>query len=598
MLVMPGAGLNAPAVFNGGGAGFPAPFVVPGNPEGALWYDSIANQLRGQAGATGSYNDKMEALFGVAASQGVQRCATGGEILLKSVRDAAAPSNRYLIDDSADPNDPDTWVRSADYDAVIANNTAPNENSDYATLLSGVNDSNPNGGNTRLKHFRALSKLREFIKEDQPNTQFFTVPVLHRILGSANPSDLRCQATREGQLDFIAAFPDVFFGGWHGDLALVDAAHFTTSVYQNALADRLTRIVANICKIPLSGGIYGAQTISAVWEETGSILCTLAHEAGTDITVTSGCEDMFGLDVGGTIYQPSSVEKVSATQYRLHFDGVPFTVASINELKVVYGAMGDLDQTNPETINDNSPQALPIRPALITPTVESAIDALGFDLDLWPKFSTRTLSGSDLTALTDRLGNNYVSAAGYYPTYDSENGGALVSQDTQTYIRTSDAVTHDTDGMYNALVFTLPETLDDNAYLLAWGTSAIASVQDYFSYFVATDGTLRTRTPSGYVILSGDLRGQTNVVIIEHIDQTTINFYINETEITISIDPYDLLGVGSMQYAWFLGSSGSETDSSTGVKLHRALIRLGTYDSENDATSPSELAALLTDLYV
>jgi hypothetical protein len=286
---------------------FPPPFVVPGNPRGAVWYDSIAWDMRSNAGYAGSYNDQMESLFGVASSSGTQQMGTHGAFLLKSVRDTAGLSSKYMINDSAG-SDPALWVKSADFDNVIAANTSPNDSADYAFIMSGVNDSNASGGNTRTKHKQALMRLMDFIQEAQPNIQFAVVNLVHRQVGGGD--DTTYQATREGTMDAIAQDSRFHMGICPIDLDHVDSSHFTDTVYRTDFSQRCARIVAKVCGKAVNGGLYGAEVTQAAWEETASLLCTITHEAGSDLTTPAGCEDMFGLDVGGTVYQPSNVERV------------------------------------------------------------------------------------------------------------------------------------------------------------------------------------------------------------------------------------------------------------------------------------------------
>ena len=152
-------------------------------------------------------------------------------------------------------------------------------------------------------------------------------------------------------------------------------------------------------------------------------------------------------------------------------------------------------------------------------------------------------------------------------------------------------------GMLEAFVFVAPATLDNSCFFNAWGSTSAGNSNQWMSTILATDGTLRHRVGGSWPVLSGDLRGQTNVVVVNRKTNGDVDYYINSETVTITVNPVNLLGSSVMQHCYMFGENFAQSDNATGMKLRRNLIRDGQYNSGVDATTPGQLSQLLSDLY-
>lgn len=574
------------AVGLGAGEVFPLDIIVMPAP------NSHAAQFKQNAS---SFNTQAESA-GFDSSGCVTAMGNSGYAITKSVAQAiSGGSTAFLIDD-------DTDVRSSEYATDLAAISAANKAAtNVGVIWMLTNDANSSGGATKAHIKTYLVMLMDFLKEDFPNIRRFFINPLHRSK-SGSASDTQYQLVLEAMLEVIEEDSRAVFGIETYDLELEAAVdgdvHILDSVQEGEQARRMAARIAGVYGKGPTIGTTGPKVANATWERTGSFLTTITHDAGTDLTVTSGCENFFGLDVDGTVHTPSDVSKVSASSIRLNFDGVPFDPTGTLSLKVGYGAMTALDRETPEIVADNAANSAPLRKSVEAPVYSDDIISMGWDFDFWPKFSTRTLSGSDVTQLVDRLANTYTSSAGYY---GQMNGESLEAVDATCTYR-SPSLGHTTGGVLFASVFEVPASMSNNEFIMSMGDDTAGNSNQYWTWLIASaDGTLRTRIGNGsYQIITGDLRGKTVAVVENYVDNTTREFTITDgtNEWTASYDPYNLLGTGSLQRIWLMGMNFTESNrTDTNFIMHRFLTRNGSYDSGSDPLSPSGLASSLHALY-
>ncbi|MCC6598982.1 MAG: hypothetical protein IT559_09355 [Alphaproteobacteria bacterium] len=568
MLVTIGYGLNA-ARHKHVETPFPAPFIIENRPRGTAFYDSVGNQFRAQVTASGSFNDLMKTYFDPTTAGGVQDMSTDGCSILKSV-EVAAGGAQYLINDDSGA-DPAGWTRGATYYTAVKNamSTGP-ETSDYAIIISGTNDANPAGGNTKAKHKQALAKLKQFIREDFIYSQCGFLHILHRS-DFAGSSDTLYQAIREAQLEMIAEddwfkrMPDMY------DLDQADQSHFTTGVYQTAFASRYAKAVAYVFgKIPTTG-VYGPEVTAAEFN-TDHLLLSVAHDGGSDFaTIPALAENTIGLEIGSVIYKPSSITRVDATTLKCNFENIGLLDGAIGAAKIVYGTMEPLSLTAPEVVKDNATDARPLRSSVLSAVNNDPLwNIHDLDLDLIAKTGTKTFSGSDVTGITDRMNGTWTSPDNYWPYYDAAafgGAGALTSPDGTTLLISGAPFTKSNTG-WGGIVFEAPAVTASNKYLLTFGLNSGGGNQNTF--YMTTGGALymQRNQSNAPVLISGaaDLRGQKHILIWNYRSTGAVDVYLNNNAV-VTFDPSDNLI--SWDYITLFNRTFSETGGTVGFKIAR-----------------------------
>lgn len=542
--------------FSGNGSIGIKPFVAEDAPRGTSMYDSLGDYRKSNASASGGFNDQIEVYFTTAG--GLQDFSTSGAMLLKSTATAAGGST-YLIDDDSG-SDPSGWVRSTLYNTLLSNLTTNANTSDYVAVFSGLNDANASGGLTKTEYKNALQKLKEFIQADFENVQWIQINPVHRSAGGS-PSDTQFQIVREAQLETIAE--DSFFkrGVEVYDQAHRDAAHPTDAAFQGDIAKREAKVIAKIARKSVTG-VYGP-IVTAADFQTDSVILTVAHDAGTDLTVTGGSEDTFGVSVDGTVYQPSAVSRVSATSLKLDFDGGDFDATNIEQLNVVYGAMEGLTQATPETVKDNATDAMPLQSRVLTPTVSDPLIGTPTTLDLSAKLGAKTMSGAGVTEITDRIGSNNwdLAVSSYEATYDATafggSGGLIAPDNTTSYRNDANITALAWNRFY--YVIEVPETVPADCHILGFGSSTGAQPTPRCSLLLHTDGEIiwqRTQG-EGEASLVADARGQRIVMCFDSPSVSEANVYVNDAS-PVTFDPRD--NIPGQTRVWLFGGDDAGTD--------------------------------------
>lgn len=525
--------------FNKDGVIFPRPFVVANRPRGVAFYDSVGNQFRAQVTATGGFNDIMKTYFDPTAG-GVALMSTDGCSLLKSVETAAGGTTFMINDDSG--SDPSGWTRGAQYSTNLSALTVTANTVDYVFIISGINDANPSGGSTKAKTKQALTKLKEFIREDFPNVQCAFLHIVHRN-DDAGASNTQMQIIREAQLEICAE--DSWFkrGPDTYDLDMQDQSHFTTAIYQTTFAERYAKAIAYYFKkIPLLG-VLGPD-VTAVSFNSEYMDLTVAQDAGTDFaTISAGAQNTLALDVGGSIIKPASVERVNTTTLRAWFDDKGAMSGKLNSAYVAYGHMNELAQTSATVIKDNASDARPLRSKVISSvTNNDPLWDLSLNVDLLPRTGTKTYSsGALVSGITDRTGIAWSSAAGDEATYDATlfgGLGGLQSSDGNRFLQSADNSWTVSNTGFGGIVFEFPATTPASKYLLTFeGSNQVA-------FYITNGGALyyQQNSANGVELISGadDLRSKKNTLIWNFRSLTEVDFYLNGRSV-LTIDPRDSL---------------------------------------------------------
>jgi hypothetical protein len=556
---------------------FPRPFCTTYRPRGVALYDSIAEQFKAEAIETGSFNDQTKLYFDPLTSAGFQKMAYSGCSLLRSVEEASG-GNIYFIDDSSG-SDPAGWTRSDTYNTQFSALTSAPNTYDYAMILTGTNDANQLGGNSKDKHKQALRKLKEFIRADFPKIQCAFLHVLHRS-DSGDSSPAIYQAVREAQHEILAEdkwfrrLPDCY------DLDQQDQSHFTETEYQTRIPARYVKAIAyHFRKAPLTG-VYGPEVTGVDFYGDHAKL-TVAQDGGTDFAaIPSGAENTLGFVIGSTVYTPSSVERVNATTLRAHFENKGLADGTPGQAKIAYGTMAALSQTAPEVIKDNATDARPLRSKVVTMTSRDPLWAMhDLALDLCPKTALKTyVTGALVSGAVDRFGKTWACASGDEATYDATlfgGRGGLKAADGTRLMQSPNASWTASSTGFGGIVFELPASVPNTKFILTFEQST------QVSFYMDNTGRLhfQQNEATGDTVISGtaDLRSKKNVLIWNFRSTSAADFYLNGNPV-FTLDPRDSLST------WDRITLFNRTPSETGGIVD---LRIGRLFHRGSAHNPS-----------
>ncbi len=572
--------------FSNKGNTFPRPFVVPNTPRGTLFYDSIGNQFRAQTNVAGGFNDDMKVYFDPTTAGGLQDMSTDGCALLKSTEDAAGGVT-WMIDDVTNPAYADWSPSAAQYNTVYdAMSTAANT-SDYAIFVSGTNDASVGSNITKANYKLAMQKMKQFIQSNArnfPNIQCAFVMPLHRSDSGAS-SNTNYNTVRQAQRElctedtWFKILPDTY------DLDLVDTAHFTTLVYQTTFASRFADAIAYVFGKRAITGVYGPK-ISGVTFYGGYADFTVLPDAGTDISVTSGCQNTLAIIAGSTNYKFTSVTRTDATTFRAQLDDQPLNNSAIGNIVIADGCMSELSQTSAEVIKDNAASPKPLQSQVITPTIAHPLfNVTNGDLHFMAKTATKTYSsGALVSSAVDRCGKTWTAAAGDEGTYDGTafgGKGGLVSSDVNRYFASPNASWTAGSSLWLIVVFEVPAATNTNSYLMSIETSNSASL-----IFNASGQMSYLTTTAAYT--SGDLRNTRNFVMLNYTSLSTLDIYLNSSTPVYSGDPNDTFS--GLDRINFFNRTSATTAGNTDMKIAEVFARDSAWVSGVDPSIASILA--------
>ena len=547
-------------------------FVVDGVPRGTIYYDSNMTYVKTNASVAGGLGDDFEEYF--TGFGGVQKFGQAGTVLLKSTADERADGRAYLIDDTdADFNN---WTRSSFYTTFQGQHTVDEDTLDYAHFMGGTNNLSPSVTFDKTAYKNGLTKLWQFIKEDQENVQYLVIDTAPRAFGGT-VDDRKHILFHQANEEFIAANSDVYKGAEARDLDLRDATHFTDAACQTPYGDRQAAVHAYIAGIIDEADIRGPSAISADLR-TDHCLVTIQHSSGDDITVDADATGLITLDDGTDLYACTNIVRTSATTIEAEFD-VSVDFSTITDVHIARTAMNSLSQTDAEYIYDNSTNVNPIENSTIdTVTNSDPLYSMTLDYDVVPYLIDQTGS---VSSFTDRVGQGFDSASGYEAEYEASTR-SLTIPDTSTAVRMSSNATASAKH-FVAILFYVPETPSNDGLL--WGTGSNTSVQPTprTTIDVTTDGLVRWLQNDdsaveelGYVNL-----GEWNTLLLDFDSADNCNYYLNSF-VRQSFNPRD--NMATQPRVWFGGgifNTSAFLDAMTGMKYARVVGRFGSSLGEN-----------------
>jgi hypothetical protein len=168
------------------------------------------------------------------------------------------------------------------------------------------------------------------------------------------------QAIREVQQRLAETYSWIILAGEIYDQPLFDQVHLTDAGYL-VVAERNANAILNSKGYTVSGSVNGPTLASAIRTTSTNVDVTIAHDAGTDFTPTTGIEGFTYFDGSSTIDITAAI-RVDATTIRLTLDSEP-SGTEVEQLYYMYDAELTLDIT--KIVKDNSATALPIRPGVV-----------------------------------------------------------------------------------------------------------------------------------------------------------------------------------------------------------------------------------------
>lgn len=536
---------------------------------------SLQTQLFTQFSGAGE--DAYEAAAGVNGRfVDIVNAATGATHLTKASNDAAMDTDKYWWNESTGAPGPIyTAAKSALETAFAAG--------EYTIIdwRQGTSDADQwsAASLTKTIYKGALQALFAQIKADFPSASI-SCGIIHR---HEARDDAAWQAIREANWETIDELSYVYFGHEIYDLDLTDNVHLTEAgneAYGARMARRHLALTGN----GSAAGTLGPR-ITAASLETDKITLTIAHDAGTDLTVPS-VPGLMRLDDDGTLRTPSAIAKTDAATITVTLaDGEAPVKGSVLSLKPFYGSQDALAQTSPTVIVDNASNAMPLHSEPIVPTNDDPVQALDNIVHYWDaRGSANNLATNaviDITALAGSVtAMDDLGTAANRPDYDAtafSNAGGISVPDNSTRLHYAAAFTPGATHTFG-FVLDIPSTVPDNAILGGFANST-GGVDAQGAIKFSTAGTGRivwdlneADGSVGYEAGWGTSGAQV-LLLVEIADTGTARFYINNwttpANITSTTDtefnPRD--DYAAWDYFLLFNLGGSNTRSPTGLKL-------------------------------
>ncbi|WGF86905.1 sialate O-acetylesterase [Marinivivus vitaminiproducens] len=151
------------------------------------------------------------------------------------------------------------------------------------------------------------------------------------------------------------------------DLELADGLHLTDAGYVRAI-ERTFRFIGGHFQLAGQRSLIGPRLTAAELEDATHIVCTLAHDSGTDLAPATGMKGFAVTDSTGQALAVTDASRLSATRVRLTLAAsVPPGSLSVHMAR--RGPIGALANADLASVcRDNTPLALPVRPGRVTAT--------------------------------------------------------------------------------------------------------------------------------------------------------------------------------------------------------------------------------------
>ena len=145
-----------------------------------------------------------------------------------------------------------------------------------------------------------------------------------------------------------------------GDLTLSDTVHYAEVNGYDKYYERVIRKGLSIIGHTVTGGVNGP-AITGVIRSGTTVTVTIAHDAGTDFTPTSGIQGFYFYD-NATPITVTAAARTNATTITLTLNSAPSS--GIETLYHYYSGMNGVSASN--IMRDNAANAVPLRSAKIT----------------------------------------------------------------------------------------------------------------------------------------------------------------------------------------------------------------------------------------
>lgn len=218
---------------------------------------------------------------------------------------------------------------------------------------------------------------------------------------------------------------------------------------------------------------------------------------------------------------------------------------------------------------------------------------MDFTYDMIAKMGEKTYSGGNITAITERAGNSFISSSGYEGTYDAAEG-AITMPDEYSGYRISSGFTASAKHLL-FMLFYIPATIPTNGII--WGTGDATSVQSVprTSLQVYTGGGLQwfLNEANGTEYLGDVNMGGWNVLAMDFQSTSVCKSYLNSTS-AVTFNPRD--NMLTQTHAWFGGGVFAENtalDGLSGAKYARLWGRAGI---SHGASGDASIASIMTHL--
>jgi hypothetical protein len=210
---------------------------------------------------------------------------------------------------------------------------------------------------TQAQYKEALLFIFNSIRSTYGNVQIFIQRIGRR---SSFTNTGGVQAVRDVQQELIDEYSWIHQAAEVYDLGLTDAVHLDNAGYTTA-ATRTSNKMLSVRGYSVTGSVDGASLVSASRSGT-TVTVTIAHDAGTDFTPTTGIEGFSYFDDGVEVTINSAI-RTNETTITLTLNSTP-----TGEGVVYYGydAMVGINTAN--IIKDNSATTLPLQTGKVVVT--------------------------------------------------------------------------------------------------------------------------------------------------------------------------------------------------------------------------------------
>ena len=587
-------GLSAPARTDGGGALSDQLYLAVGG-------DSLALRFVSNSGNLAKAVSEGEAYYG-SGNVTIEGFAQGGLATMNTWANANGATSVYFWDDT-------TSQPAAKLTGLISSGITTPADVNAVMLFLGTNDADATlqagfgSTYTKAQYKTAVQELCENLYNIQfPNASFIGIVPFHRndqtdFAGDVYQAVMESWQESADEVSYIKLLPSI----WDVDLA--DTVHPTgeedaspsTAAYQGVIAPRMMDAIATLHS-KTAGALTGPSMATATLE-ADHILVDITHDKGTDLTVPASAENGLAVTDDGATLTIDGVMKVDTDTIKIDLPDQGLNTGSTYKVFASYKQTEALARTSAEVITDNATNAAALVQGQITVTENDPVRKLtNLVVDMNARGGIKSVSGSDVTAISCSTGQRLISATGRYPHYDDTafgGAGALFAPDTTTHMLNDTGFTASAAGLLG-IVVDIPAGAGNHDIMIL-GTGSTGNSATRLRYESAGD-KLRWRTNQSNfaeTLKEGGVAGHKHVILMNFISEDSCAYYINDTSVTGSFDPRNQ--VANQNRVWFWSQTASNTTAAN-LKIARAFYCNAAHDGVNDP-SIATLMSYLNDTY-